>query len=380
MADTFYEPLTARDAWFLYAEGSDTPFDIGTVYVFEAGSQVPGGGGALAIEESIAQRLHLVPRYRQKLNRVAFNLGHPVWVDGPNFDLGFHVRHEVLPEPADAARARAAVARILQRRLDKSRPLWEMAVLRGLPGGRVMIVNRTHHAMVDGVSNRDIMSILFDATPGEPQPQPPAAPWRPRPSPGNLRLIWAQLVGRILGTGGPVANPLVGLAMWWMSWRGFLQLGRSARAHASSSTAASGPSAAVVASRCRWPASRPSSGDSAVRSTTPSSPSWARVSTAGCASAASGCPEMVRVFIPVSVRQPGGREQMGNRISGMVIELPTGDLAFEERLRRVHASTEGLKRSRQALAADRIAGLAGWAPPSLLVLADTIATPSAIEG
>src|SRR5262245_43826158 len=124
--ETFHEPLTARDAWFLYAERQDVPLDIGTVYVFESGSRVPGGRGAAGIEDTIAERLHLFPRYRQKLHRLTLNVGHPVWVDDPDFDLGFHVRHEVLPAPAGGAQARAAVARILSRPLARNRPLWEM--------------------------------------------------------------------------------------------------------------------------------------------------------------------------------------------------------------------------------------------------------------
>src|SRR5437867_10794039 len=93
----YHEPLTARDAWFLYAERSETPLDLGTVYVFEGGSRVPGGRGALGIEETVAERIHLVPRYRQRIHRVPFNLAHPVWVDDPHFDLGAHIRREVLP-------------------------------------------------------------------------------------------------------------------------------------------------------------------------------------------------------------------------------------------------------------------------------------------
>jgi len=102
---TYFEPLTARDAWFLYAERSDTPLDIGTVYVFESEARVPGRRGALGIEDTIAERLHLVPRYRQRVKRVPFNLDHPVWVDDAHFDLGQHVRRVFLPPPGSATSA-----------------------------------------------------------------------------------------------------------------------------------------------------------------------------------------------------------------------------------------------------------------------------------
>ena len=101
MSGTFFEPLAAKDAWFLYAERPQTPLDIGTVYVFEAGSRVPGGRGAAGLEAAISERLPLVPRYRQKVQRVAFYLGHPVWVDDPEFDLSYHVRRAALPKPGD---------------------------------------------------------------------------------------------------------------------------------------------------------------------------------------------------------------------------------------------------------------------------------------
>ncbi len=140
--EPFYEPLTARDAWFLYAERPQTPLDLGTVYVFEGESQLPGGRGALGVEQTVRERIHLVPRYRQRIHRVPLNLAHPVWVDDPHFDLGAHIRREVLPPPGDGATLRQLVMRILSRPLDMRRPLWEMTIVTGLRGGRVVIVNR----------------------------------------------------------------------------------------------------------------------------------------------------------------------------------------------------------------------------------------------
>ncbi|HEX2645825.1 MAG TPA: wax ester/triacylglycerol synthase domain-containing protein, partial [Candidatus Dormibacteraeota bacterium] len=162
---SYYEPLTARDAWFLYAERPDTPLDLATVYVFEGGSRVPGGRGAAGVEDTVRERIHLVPRYRQRIKRAALNLTHPVWIDDAHFDLGAHIRREVLPPPGDGAALRRLVARIFSRPLDKRRPLWEMTVITGLRGGRVVIVNRAHHAMVDGVSSVDILTLLLDSTP-----------------------------------------------------------------------------------------------------------------------------------------------------------------------------------------------------------------------
>src|SRR5437899_8274941 len=188
----FYEPLSARDAWFLYAERPETPLDLGTVYVFEGGSRVAGARGAVGLEETVAERIHLVPRYRQRIHRVPGNLAHPVWIDDPHFDLGAHIRREVLPPPGDGAQVRQLVARILARPLDKRRPLWEMTLITGLRSGPVVVVNRAHHAMVDGISSLDILTLLLDADPEGYRPEP-APPWKPRPAPSNWQLLKPML-------------------------------------------------------------------------------------------------------------------------------------------------------------------------------------------
>jgi diacylglycerol O-acyltransferase / wax synthase len=377
---TFYEPLNARDAWFVYAERRDVPLDIGTVYVFEGGSRVPGGRGAAGIEETIAERLHLFPRYRQKLHRIALNIGHPVWVEDPDFDLGFHIRHEILPEPVTGARARAAVARILSRPLARNRPLWEMVVLHGLSGGRVMIVNRVHHAMVDGIAHRDIMTTLFDDSAEGAVHEQPAEEWRPRRAPNDAVMVWRQLTSRLVGREEASPGPLTGLVLWLVAWRGFLQLGRSTLV----------PRPRLFFNRRLGPR-RTGRG---LR--VPLADFRALKARFGCtindavlAVVADGLhrwltargervPERIRVFVPVSLRMPGVKEEAGNRISGMVFDLPTGAMSMEDRLAQVHRTTGDLKRSKQALAADKLAGLADWAPPTLLVLAGRVmATPQA---
>src|SRR5438132_10955187 len=171
--EPFYEPLSARDAWFLYAERPQTPLDLGTVYVFEGEAQVPGGRGALGVEETIRERIHLVPRYRQRIHRVPLNLAHPVWVDDPNFDLGAHVRREVLAPPGDGATLRKLVMRILARPLDMRRPLWEMTIVTGLRGGRGVRVNRAHTARLDAGARGDVLTPRLAPTPAGRARAPP---------------------------------------------------------------------------------------------------------------------------------------------------------------------------------------------------------------
>ncbi|MHB8573329.1 MAG: wax ester/triacylglycerol synthase family O-acyltransferase [Candidatus Dormibacteria bacterium] len=368
-----YEPLSARDAWFLYAERPETPLDIGTVYVFEAGSRIPGGPGAAGVQQVVAERLHLVPRYRQRLRHYPLHLSHPVWVDDVDFDLGFHIRREALPTPGDGAALRATVARILARPLDLRRPLWDLTVVTGLADGRVVLVNRAHHAMVDGVSSADIATLLLDLEPAGRVVTPEPAAWTPRPLPTRWELLRPLVVdtgqsrGRgplfpglrsarrvpwrtVVGLGLASVRPRRGL--FFNRRLGMQRTGRGLRVPLSTfrgmkatlgSTVNDGVLAVVAEAMHRWLAQH---GDQRANS--------------------------VRVFCPVSIRAESERSAMGNRISGMVFDLPVGPMDFSERVRAITAITGDLKGTRQAVAADALAGLADWAPPTLLFLAGRV--------
>ena len=368
-SQTFFDPLSARDAWFLYAERSETPLDLGTVYVFEGGSRAPGGRGALGVEETVRERIHLVPRYRQRILRVPFNLAHPVWVDDPHFDLGAHIRREVLPPPGEGAQLRRLVMRILARPLDMRRPLWEMTIVTGLRGGRVVIVNRAHHAMVDGVSSVDILTLLLDTTPETYTPEQPNGEWKPRRAPSNWELI-RPMLWDVSPRGERTRVPVV-----WQTrrlpWSGMLKLGGKMATRRPdlffnrkigpqrTGRGLKIPLAAFKALKERYGCTV---NDAVLAVVSEGLHRWFKAR-------GERVPEKVRVFCPVSVRGDDTRGRLGNQISGMVLELPTGDLPMEQRLRRIHVTTGDLKRTRQAVAADKLVGLADWAPPSLLVLA-----------
>jgi WS/DGAT/MGAT family acyltransferase len=376
---TFCEPLSARDAWFLYAERPETPLDLGTVYIFEGGSRVPGGRGATGLEETVAERIHLVPRYRQRIQRVPFNIAHPVWVDDPHFDLGAHIRREVLPPPGDGSQVRQLVARILARPLDKRRPLWEMTLITGLRGGRVVIVNRAHHAMVDGVSSLDILTLLLDTDP-ESYHREPAPPWKPRPAPSS----WQILKPMLLNLRSQPAHERTRLPVIWRShrlpWTAMWKLGGTMMRRRpdvffnrklSPQRTGRGlkvPLSAFKALKERYGCTV---NDAVLAVVSEGLHRWFK-------SRGETIPSKVRVFCPVSVRGEEDRGRLGNQISGMVFELPTGDLSIEERLQRIKVTTGDLKRTRQAIAADKLADLAEWAPASLLVLAGRVmSTPQA---
>jgi len=370
MGEPFYEPLSARDAWFLYAERPSTPLDLGTVYVFEGGSRVPGGRGALGIEETIRERIHLVPRYRQRILRAPMNLAHPVWVDDPNFDLGAHVGREVLPPPGDGAALRKLVMRILSRPLDMRRPLWEVTIITGLRNDRVVIVNRAHHAMVDGVSSVDIITLLLDTSEEIYKPDPPESEWKPRTAPTRWQLVRPVLWN--VGARRKDERSLVP-AVWnttRVPWKSVLTLSGKMVSprpelffNRRIGTQRSGRGLKVPLSAFK--ALKEQFGctvnDAVLAVVSDGLYRWFKAR-------GERVPEKVRVFCPVSVRgdTPG---RIGNQVSGMVLELPTGDLTIEQRLRKIKVTTGDLKRPRQAVAADKLAGLADWAPPTLLVLA-----------
>ncbi len=139
--------------------------------------------------DHIASRLHLVPRFRQKLRFVPFDQGRPVWVDDPHLNLDYHVRQTALPAPGSEEQLRNLAARIFSQQLDRSKPLWELWLVEGLRDGRFAIVGKSHHALVDGVSGVDITTVLFDLDP-EPQGSPAAPPpWLARPEPTDLSLL-----------------------------------------------------------------------------------------------------------------------------------------------------------------------------------------------
>ena len=374
MSRSFYEPLSPSDAWFLYAERPETPLDIGTVYIFEGGSRVPGGRGALGIRDTVAERLHLVPRYRQKIHSIRFQLGHPVWVDDPDFDLDLHVRHEVLPAPGDGHSFRTAVARILARPLDMRRPLWDMTIVTGLHEDRVAVVNRAHHAMLDGVSTADIVTVLLDLAPEGTPIEPPAEPWTPRPAPNQWELVKPMLWNP------PARRDLEGKAIrrrmgfWRLPVGGFASLARSQMRSRPdlffnrklglqrSGRGLKVPLADVKTIKDRFGCTV---NDAVLGLIAEGLHRWFEVR-------GSGVPDHVRVFCPVSVRADAEHGRMGNKVSGMVLAMPTAAMPMEERLRRIHDETAELKKSHQAVAAEKLTGLAGWAPPTLLILAGRV--------
>ncbi len=207
--------LSALDAAFLNFEQQDAPMHVAGLYIFSGKPEVAGRPGVPGIFRTVEERLHLVPRYRQKVRTVPFGLGHPVWVDDPDFDLGYHLRRVALPKPGGRAELLEVVARLHARPLDRSRPLWEMYIIEGLRGDKVAVYAKTHHAMVDGISAVDIATILLDFEP-EGRSVGDSDPYRPPPEPSQLELVGEvarEAVSAVAGAAAglvkqPVAMPM----------------------------------------------------------------------------------------------------------------------------------------------------------------------------
>ena len=180
------ERLTRLDASFLYLEEPDTPMHVGGVLILEAPA-----GGLDALASLVEARLALVPRYRQRVAEVPGHLANPVWVDDPDFDIAYHVRRNALPRPGTEAQLLDLVSRLASRPLDRRRPLWEMYLVEGLSEGRVVVVTKTHPALVDGLSAIDIGQVLLDVEPHAAVPE--AGEWRPQRPPNGAQLVWEAL-------------------------------------------------------------------------------------------------------------------------------------------------------------------------------------------
>jgi WS/DGAT/MGAT family acyltransferase len=182
------QPLSGLDSSFLYLEDAHQPMHVGSVLVFE------GSMDFQSFRQTMASRVHLVPRLRQRLAMVPFGIGKPYWVQDPAFNLDMHLQHVALPSPGSWKELRGLAARIFSVPLDRSRPLWEMTFVEGLdqipqvPPGSVALINKTHHAAIDGVSGADMMSILLDMT-KEPRVFSPPPPRAIPPVPNELQVL-----------------------------------------------------------------------------------------------------------------------------------------------------------------------------------------------
>jgi diacylglycerol O-acyltransferase len=174
-----YDRLTALDASFLHMERPEYPMHVGAVSVFD-GAPFFAADGRFRIDDVrdlVMSRLPLLPRFRRRLMSVPYEQGRPIWVDDDDFDITYHVRHTALPRPGSWEQLVALTTRVQEGLLDRDRPLWEIWFVEGLEGGNVAVLQKTHHALIDGVSGVDVATLLLDMSPDFPPPV--VAEWTP---------------------------------------------------------------------------------------------------------------------------------------------------------------------------------------------------------
>src|SRR5215218_5044114 len=363
--------LTGLDASFLALEDAGAHMHVGSCMLFE--------GEAPDYEAFVAQldsRLHLVPRYRQKLAFPPLTQARPVWIDDPRFNPGYHVRHTALPEPASLEQLRNLAGRVLAQRLDRTKPLWEIWLVDRVEGGRFALISKTHHALVDGVSGVDIATVLFDLEPDPPPPPEPPPVWFPRPEPSSAALVADALAERA-GTPLDAARLAAGA------------LSKPERAAGQVGKALSGLGAMLVAGLQGAPTSPYNvpigphrrfawaDGDlahfKAIKSALGGTVNDVVLSVvAGALRAhmqANGHDVdgvELKAMVPVSIRAEAERGALGNRVTSMFAPLPVYADDPIERFRIVHEAMQGLKESGQAVGAEMLTQLAGFAPPTVL--------------
>lgn len=362
----WFERLTALDAGFLDVERErSSHMHVGLVAVFEG--PAPAYSDLVRFIES---RLHRVPRYRQRLRFVPLGQGRPVWVDESDFDIEHHVRHTALPPPGGEAELKALAGRLFGQRLDHDKPLWELWFVEGLPERRFAIIAKTHHCMIDGVSGVDIATVLLDQTAST--KIPPPEPWTPRPQPSTAELLADAVVHQ-------VAHPL-------SVARGALEAGSTAR-RVVMEIAGGVPELIGIALKGQAPASslnQPIGPHRRFEMVDLDLGTVKRVRAALggtvndviLAVVAGGLralldsrgetpPATLRVMIPVSVRSPDQRGQLGNQVTAIFCELPVGESDPCRRLEAVSRETKGLKESRQAIGALALTRLGDFTPPTI---------------
>ncbi|MFN8126708.1 MAG: wax ester/triacylglycerol synthase family O-acyltransferase [Candidatus Nanopelagicales bacterium] len=367
--------LTPLDDLFVTLERDELPMHIGSLLVFD--------GPMMSYEELLASmdaKLHRIPRYRQRLKEVPLRLGLPVWQDDPHFNLNFHVRHTAVPAPGGHVELRNLAGRLLSQRLDTSRPLWEMWLIEGLAEGRFAILNKVHHAMIDGLSGADLMEVILDEDPEAPIGTP--QPWVPAPEASSVEMV-------AKGVTDSVRNPMRTAKQLADELQRPKDLAQS--------------TAAVAVGTFRAGQKMTHTEDHLIGRPGPHRRwDWAlgdlgvvkdiKNSLGGTVNdviltAVSGgfrtflisrgvdlTPEdSIRTMVPVSTRPPGG-ESGGNEVASLFVDLPVGIADPADRLEAVKENMSEVKASGMLESTDALVEGAVFVPPMLWAAAGRIAS------
>lgn len=360
--------LSVLDAEFLHVEDG-----IGHMHLAGACIFAGPAPGYDEVSRLVASKLHVIPRYRQRVRAVPFELGRPVWADDPHFDLTYHLRHTALPGPGDNAAFCRVMGWLMSQPLDRNRPLWEAWMVEGLAGNRWAMVFKVHHCMVDGIAGVGLLSALLDLAPSATIDDP--RPWDPRAEPKAVRKVFA-------------------------AWGGLLDDTAVQFRHAASAVAHPARAARNVVGALK--------GGARIAGDLPSTPQltiegsigphrlWAHsavsfddirrirrvfggtVNDVVLAAVAGGFAELlrhrgealsdavVRTLVPVSTRSGGDGDGPHNRVSLILLDLPVRIADPIARLGAVHEAMEERKKSHMVEAGEIVTTMGDLAPPMVL--------------
>jgi diacylglycerol O-acyltransferase len=371
------EYLSPLDASFLELEDEDPHASLAIASIAIVDGPPPSHEEFTA---AIRGRLPLVKRYRQRVRRIPFDLGRPVWVDDPGFDLDFHIRRSALAAPGDDAALGQLVGRVMAQRLDRERPLWEYWVIEGLPEGRWALLSKVHHCLVDGIAGNEMYRLLCDPTP-EPRPAVPDS-WAPRPDPGTVDLTLdalgqlarypidqLRLIARVGRTPGALAHTLNETVR-----------GLTAFARALAPAARSSLSGQIGTAR-RYAVAREPLADIAglakARQVSVNDVYLAAVAGAFrrqmLARGEKPTADSVRTLVPVNVRTHQDRTVLDNRISTLLLLLPVELDDPADRLDAVHRRVAELRATKESEAGATLVHLAAQEPFGPIALGMRIA-------
>ena len=374
MSQRHMDRLTSFDTSFLANEKNNGHMAIGAIMVCR--------GSAPSYEDFITHirsRLHLLPRFRQRVVFPPLQLGRPFWVDFAGFDVHEHVHHVTLPDPGNDTQFRELIGECLSPPLDRAKPLWQLWLVDGFADDRFGIVYKTHHALADGISATDIGMLLFDID-SEFELVREEGPWNPSPEPSRLGLLGRAVTGfgstiarMVRWIGAAIREPgrarrhaADGLAgVWEVSWN------LTKPAPKVPFNVPIGPNRSFTWTQCRldqFKHIKNSLGgtvnDVSLAVAAGAIRSWLEdrdVSVDGLEMSA---------LVPVSVRKENEHGELGNMLTAMRGPLPVGIAEPVERLRTVSEAMDALKASKQPLGAEAIWALNDWfrdfAPPLLL--------------
>ncbi|MEA2331261.1 MAG: diacylglycerol O-acyltransferase / wax synthase [Thermoleophilaceae bacterium] len=363
--------LSGLDASFLHLEDASAHMHVASVMLFE-GPPPPYD----ELLEVFERRLPLVPRYRQRLAFVPLGQGRPRWVDDPHLNLRYHVRSTALPSPGSEEQLQELAGRVFSQQLDRDKPLWEVWLVEGLEGDRFAVLSKTHHALVDGISGVDIISVLFDTSPSPVTPTGPGDRWLPRPLPTRAQLLGEALLER-------ATIPAEITRSVRAVFRGPRRILEAAR------------DAAVGVGAMAWAGLNPAPGSPYNQEIGPHRRfTWMRanlrdvkeiknslggtVNDVVLATVAGALGRHLRrrgqntdglelkAMVPVSVRDDFQRGALGNRVAAMMAPLPVWCEEPVARLDIVREELKSLKSGSQAVGAQVLTDLSGFAPPTIM--------------